>query len=158
MSEAAPGNARPGEQVEDHVPLEGIRETIELVVTSHGGELLPAPAPDAVAFRLPIRQGIGASGEIRGTIRWEGDPRDGVVRVVSDGEITRPRWSHVAILVAGTIGSLLFILWPFYPALGPASWVGGALAFAAYFLTLRRTHGGTLARLLGNIADAQREG
>ena len=146
------------EHVEDHVPLEGIRETIEMVVASHGGEVLEEPrGGDAVAFLLPLRQGIGASGAIRGTIRWEGDPADGVLRIVSDGEIARPRWSHIAILVAGTIGSLLFILWPFYPALGPASWVGGALAFAAYFLTLRRTHGGVLARLLGNIADAQRE-
>ena len=158
MTDASDSDARPGELVEDHVPLEGIRETIELVVSSHGGEVTPASAADALGFRLPIRQGIGASGEIRGTIRWEGDPGDGVVRIASDGEITRPRWSHIAILVAGAIGSLLFILWPFYPALGPASWVGGALAFAAYFLTLRRTHGGTLARLLGNIADAQREG
>lgn len=149
--------ARAAEHVEDHIPLEGIRETIEMVVSSHGGEVLDASAPDAVAFRLPVRQGIGASGEISGTIRWEGDPADGALRIVSDGEVTRPRWSHIAILIAGTVGSLLFILWPFYPALGPASWVGGALAFAAYFLTLRRTHGGTLARLLGNIADAQRE-
>lgn len=157
MTDLSGGGERPGELIEDHVPLEGIRETIELVVSSHGGEVTSASAPDALEFRLPVRQGIGASGEIRGTIRWEGDPRDGLVRVASDGAITRPRWSHIAILVAGTIGSLLFILWPFYPALGPASWVGGALAFAAYFLTLRRTHGGTLARLLGNIADAQRE-
>jgi hypothetical protein len=146
-----------GEHVEDHVPLEGIRETIEMVVSSHGGDVLEASEPDAVAFRLPVRQGIGASGEIRGTIRWEGDPAAGVVRINAEGEVTRPRASQIAILVAGTIGSLLFILWPFYPALGPASWVGGALAFAAYFLTLRRSPGGILARLLGNIADAQRD-
>lgn len=145
------------EHVEDHVPLDGIRETIDAVVAGHGGEVVDSGAGNAVAFRLPLRQGIGASGEIRGTIRWEGDPADGVLTIASEGEVTRPRWSHIAILVAGTIGSLLFILWPFYPALGPASWVGGALAFAAYFLTLRRTHGGVLARLLGNIADAQRE-
>jgi hypothetical protein len=157
MTEAAASEPRSGEHVEDHVPLEGIRETIELVVTSHGGEVLEMEAADAVAFRLPIRQGIGASGELRGTIRWEGEAGDGILRIASDGEVVRPRASHIAILVAGAVGSLLFILWPFYPALGPASWVGGALAFAAYFLTLRRTHGGTLARLLGNIADAQRE-
>ncbi len=151
MSEAA-------EHIEDHVPLDGIRETIEAVVASHGGAVIESRGADAVAFRLPLRQGLGASGEIRGTIRWEGDPADGVLAIASEGELARPRWSHIAILVAGTIGSLLFILWPFYPALGPASWVGGALAFAAYFLTLRRTHGGVLARLLGNIADAQRAG
>jgi hypothetical protein len=157
MTESAAGEPRVGEHVEDHVPLEGIRETIEMVVTSHGGAVLDAAGANAVGFRLPIRQGIGASGEIHGTIRWEGDPADGILRITSDGDVVRPRASHIAILVAGAVGSLLFILWPFYPALGPASWVGGALAFAAYFLTLRRTHGGTLARLLGNIADVQRD-
>ncbi|MGH9456058.1 MAG: hypothetical protein ACRD2J_00260 [Thermoanaerobaculia bacterium] len=152
MSEAAP---RRQEYVEDRVPLDDIAETIAAVVESHGGEVT-ATGAQSVSFSLPVRQGVAASGAIQGTVSWEESEEGGVLTIRADDEVTRPSFSHVALLVAGTIGALLWLLWPFYPALGPASWVGGALAFAAYFLTLRRTRGGIVARLLEHIVDVQR--
>ncbi|HVR43453.1 MAG TPA: hypothetical protein VMS56_08405 [Thermoanaerobaculia bacterium] len=143
------------ELVEDRIPLEGIRETIEAVIEAHGGETWSASA-DSIRFTLPVRQGVAVGGAIVGTIRWEPGEDGGIVTVTAGERADPPRLSHIALLVAGTIGAILWILWPFYPALGPASWVGAALAFAAWFLTLRRTRGGVVARLLAHIAEEQR--
>lgn len=144
------------EYSEDRVPLEGIEETVQIVVEMHGGETL-VPRGDSMRFTLPVRQGIAASGTIEGEIRWhDSGPEGGVLTISASDEVVQHPVSHTFILIAGVVGSFLFILWPFYPALGPASWVGGALAFAAYFLTLRRAKGGIVARLLENIADQQR--
>lgn len=146
------------EYVEDRVPLDGIEDTVQAMVEIHGGETL-APRGDSIRFTLPVRQGIAASGSIEGEIRWhDSGPEGGVLTIVASDEVVQHPVSHTFILIAGVVGSFLFILWPFYPALGPASWVGGALAFAAYFLTLRRSKGGIVARLLGTIADQQRRG
>lgn len=141
--------------VEDRIPLEGIEDAVEAMVAAHGGSVR-RETRDAVSFALPVRRGVAASGEIRGTIRWEPGDEGGRVTIEADDEERVARGPYLALLIAGTVGSLLFILWPFFPALGPASWVGGALAFAAYFLTLKRSRGGTIARLLDNIASAQR--
>jgi hypothetical protein len=146
------------EYSEEGVPLEGIDETIEAVVLSHGG-VITGSSQGEIRFHLPLRPGVAATGSIEARFGWEkdsDDPRGGIVTLTADDEVSRPSWSYVALLLAGTVGALLFILWPFYPALGAASWVGGALAFSAWFLTLKRSRSGLIARMLDNVADAQR--
>jgi hypothetical protein len=51
------------------------------------------------------------------------------------------------------------MLWPFYPAQrewGTLAWIGGAIALAVYFLTLRRTSGGIANDFLQRLARRQR--
>lgn len=146
------------EYTEEGVPLEGLEDTIEAVILSHGGALTGSSDRE-IRFHLPLRPGVAATGSIEGVFRWETDPewpRGGLVTVSASDDVRKPSASHVALLLAGTVGALLFILWPFYPALGAASWVGGALAFAAWFMTLKRSRSGLIAGLLDNVADAQR--
>lgn len=143
---------------EEGVPLEGIEDTIEAVILSHGGVLTGSSGRE-IRFQLPLRPGVAATGAIDGAFRWETDPEapgGGLINVTASDDVQKPSGSHVALLLAGTVGALLFILWPFFPALGAASWVGGALAFAAWFLTLKRSRSGLIARLLDHVADAQR--
>src|SRR5207247_412510 len=54
---------------------------------------------------------------------------------------------------------LLFMIWPFFPhsqELGTLAWIGGAVAFAVYLMTLRKTSGGIAYDFLRRLARAQR--
>jgi hypothetical protein len=145
------------ELVEDQIPLEGIRETAVELVSLYGGEVLSQSEVE-ISFLLPLRRGVAASGVIDCRMSWSADAGDeGTVILSAAREAYRPRLQHIAILVVGVIGATLWLLWPFFPNLGTASWVGAAVAFAAYFLTLRRTGGGVAADLLQRLASVQRE-
>ena len=146
----------PVEYVEDRVPLEGIEERAGDIITTLGGTI-DSSHDRRIDFTLPLRQGVAASGALHGTLLWEaGSEDEGIVTIRADDEVEEKSASRIALLVAGTFGALLWILWPFFPALGPASWVGAALAFAAWFLAVRRSRGGIIMNLLRTIVEAQR--
>ena len=53
-----------------------------------------------------------------------------------------------------------FTVWPFLPhplEFGALAWIGGAVAIAVYFLTLRKTSGGIAYDFLQRLARRQRE-
>jgi hypothetical protein len=142
---------------EDRVPLEGIRETATDLVELFGGSV-SSQSDQEIVFALPAQRGFAAGGEIQCRMFWSNESEDeGTVHLSATREVVRPRASHIAILVAGVLGAILWTLWPFFPSLGAASWVGAAIAFAAFFLTSRRTSEGIVADLLGRVARAQRE-
>ena len=77
-----------------------------------------------------------------------------------DREIDAPKWQRVLMLGAGVVGALLFTIWPFFPQrreLGALAWIGGAVAIAVYFLTLRKTSGGLALDFLQRLVRRQRE-
>lgn len=143
------------ELVEERIPLEGIRQTVIELVELYGGEV-GWESDREVRFALPVRRGMGAAGTIDCRMTWSAEA-DGTVKVTAPREAERPRLQSIVILVAGVIGATLWMLWPFFPNLGTASWVGAAVAFAAYFLTLRRTSAGIVGDLLQRLARTQRE-
>ena len=62
-------------------------------------------------------------------------------------------------VTAGVIGALLFTIWPFFgkgSQMGTLAWVGGAVALAVYFLTLRRSSGGVAYDFLQRLVRRQR--
>ena len=145
------------ELIEDKIPLEGLRDTAVELVHMYGGEV-DSESEREIAFTLPSRRGVAAAGGIDCRMSWEADSAEaGTVRLSAAREIERPRPQHIAILVAGVFGAILWLLWPFFPGLGEAAWVGALIAFAAYFLTLRRTSEGIAADLLQRLAQLQRE-
>jgi hypothetical protein len=142
---------------EDQVPLEGIRDTTLDLIELFGGSVT-SQSDQEIVFALPARRGLAVGGEIHCRMFWSKDSADeGTVHLSTTREAVRPRASHIAILVAGVLGAILWTLWPFFPSLGAASWVGAAIAFAAFFLTARRTSEGIAADLLGRVARLQRE-
>lgn len=142
---------------EGRVPLEGIRETALDLIELFGGSV-SSQSDQQIVFLLPARRGLAVAGDIDCRMFWSNDSEDeGTVHLSTSREAARPRASHIAILVAGVLGAILWTLWPFFPSLGAASWVGAAIAFAAFFLTSKRTSEGIAADLLGRVARAQRE-
>ena len=145
------------EFTEDRVPLQGIEENVAEMVELYGGKLTAAPDAQQRRFTLPLRRGISAAGAIECTLSWSDDE---VVTLTCDRDIDAPKAQRILILVAGVIGSLLFTIWPFFaPAreLGALAWIGGAVAIAVYFLTLRRSSGGIAFDFLQRLARRQRE-
>ena len=58
-----------------------------------------------------------------------------------------------------SLGSLLFMVWPFFAhskELGALAWIGGIIALAVYFMTLRKTSGGIAYDFLQRLAKTQR--
>ena len=54
---------------------------------------------------------------------------------------------------------MFFMIWPFFPhqqELGTLAWMGGIVALAVYFLSLRRTSGGIAFDFLQRLARRQR--
>ena len=54
----------------------------------------------------------------------------------------------------------MFTIWPFFPQrreFGALAWIGGAVAIAVYFLTLRKTSGGIALDFLQRLVRRQRE-
>lgn len=144
---------------EDRIPCDGIEETIAELVELYGGEVTRT-GPGEREFVLPLRRGVAAAGGIQCTLTWNRDDEaEGTVRMVCDRDVDAPKAQRVALLIAGVIGSLLFMIWPFVEmrrGFGALAWIGGAVAIAVYFLTLRRTSGGIAWDFLQRLARRQR--
>src|SRR2546426_1023554 len=134
-------DSRPVSFTEERVPVERIEEGIEEMVDLYGGEVISRGEAER-RFTLPLRRGVAASGGVEGRLSWAAD---GEVTMTCDREVDAPRVQRVLLLVAGVVGALLFTVWPFLPQrreFGALAWIGGAIALAVYFLTLRKTSGG----------------
>ncbi len=139
------------ELIEDGVPLEGIEESFRELVEVYGGTV-----KNLNEFTLPLRRGVPSSGSVECTISWADD----TVTLTANRDVDAPKYQRVLLLVAGVIGSVLFLLWPFYPGqreYGTLAWLGGAVAIAVYIISLRRTSGGVVADFLQRLARRQRE-
>ncbi|HEY5610952.1 MAG TPA: hypothetical protein VIL97_07085 [Thermoanaerobaculia bacterium] len=138
---------------EDAIPLEDIGETAAELVDLYGGSI-DASSESEIRFTLPVRRGIGASGSIACEFSWS---EEGIVTMVADAESSAAKAPRLILLVIGTAGAIPWLLWPFFPDMGPAAVIGGLIAFAVYFMTLRRTGGGVAYDMLQRLARAQRE-
>jgi len=141
---------------EDGVPAEGIAESIEELVELYGGEMTDSEAR-ARKFVLPLRRGLSASGGVECTVSWA--PESGSVTLTCNRDVDAPKAQRVVLLSAGVFGALLFMVWPFAgrgSQPGAVAWMGGAVALAVYFLTLRKTSGGLAYDFLRRLADRQR--
>ncbi len=142
------------EFTEDRIPVDGIEEAIIELVDLYGGEI-KASRLNEREFVLPLRRGVAASGGIQCTISWTTE----TVRLVCDRDVDAPKGQRVAMLIVGVIGALFFMIWPFFPhqqELGTLAWMGGLVALAVYFLTIRRTSGGIAFDFLQRLAQRQR--
>src|SRR4051812_36261153 len=102
------------ELTEDRVPLDGIEGTVEELVELYGGELTSS-GMNRRQFTLPLRRGVATAGGVECTLSWAaGDEGEGTVTLVCDRDIDAPKSQRIAMLVAGVIGSLLFMIWPFF--------------------------------------------
>ena len=147
------------EFTEDRIPFDGIEESIDELVELYGGEITQSDQRER-QFILPLRRGMAAGGGVECTLTWSpDDATEATVRLVCDRDVDAPKFQRVALLIVGVIGSLLFLIWPFMQArreFGALAWIGGALALAVYFLTLRRTSGGLAVDFLRRLAHRQR--
>ena len=147
------------ELTEDRVPIAGIEEAVEELVALYGGEVT-ARRDDARDFVLPLRRGSASAGGVECTISWAPqDDRCATVTLVTTRNIDAPKAQRVLLLVAGLVGAVMFMLWPFYPAeraYGSFAWLGGLVAFAVYLMTLRKTSGGLAFDFLQRLAARQR--
>ena len=153
--------ARPVELTEDRIPFEGIEETIHELVELYGGELT-AERDRERDFRLPLRRGVAGAGSVECTVSWApDDEHDATVKVHCNRDIDAPKTQRVLLLLAGVIGAVLFMLWPFFPGqkeFGTLAWLGGVVAIAVYLMTLRRASGGIAVDFLQRLAARQRGG
>jgi len=145
---------------ENRIPAQGIEETISELIELYGGELTSAPNECERQFVLPLRRGVVQGGAIECTLTWcaEGS-EEAVVTLSCDRDVDAPKTQRVLMLVAGVLGALLFIIWPFFVhgrELGTLAWVGGAIAIAVYLMTLRKTSGGLAYDFLQRLARRQR--
>lgn len=151
--------ARPAEFVEDRVPYAGIEESLEELIAVYGGSLTRSRA-NAREFELPLRRGVPTSGSVACTLTWvPGESGHATVTLVCDRAVDAPKFQRVLMLAAGVLGSLLFMMWPFFPErkeFGTLAWFGGAIALAVYFLSLRKTSGGLAYDFLQRLAKRQR--
>ena len=147
------------ELAEDRIPFAGIEEAISDLVEMYGGEVT-AERERERDFRLPLRRGLATSGSVECTVSWApDDERDATVHLLCNRDVDAPKFQRVLLLVAGVIGSLLFMLWPFFPGqkqFGTLAWLGGVVAIAVYLMTLRRTSGGLAVDFLQRLAARQR--
>ena len=143
------------ELAEDGVPLDGIRETSEEVIDLLGGTVDSSDESE-IRFRLPERRGMTAAGTVACSLAWTNED-GGTIRLRAEKAMAPPKASRLILLATGVVGAFLWLLWPFFPNLGAAAWIGGAVAIATYFVTLRRTPLGTAADLVQRIASRQRD-
>ena len=147
---------RPVELTEDRVPIEHIEENLEELVDLYGGEIT-ARRESERAFSLPLRRGVASAGTVECTLSWT---PEGVVKLVCDRNVDAPRMQRLLLLVAGVVGSVMFMLWPFFPyekAYGTLAWTGGILAIAVYLMTLRKTSGGIAHDFLQRLVARQQK-
>lgn len=149
----------PVEFSEDRVPAAGIEEAINELVDLYGGEMKESRAGER-QFVLPLRRGLAASGGVQCTVSWAaGEGDEATVRLVCDRDVDAPKLQRIALLVAGVVGAMLFMIWPFFPhqqELGTLAWMGGIVALAVYFLSLRRSSRGIAFDFLQRLARRQR--
>lgn len=138
----------------EELPLAGIEETIEEAVSLFGGSVTSREAGRIVAA-LPRRRAVAAAGDVQATLRWDPAQSEGELTIEAGEEILVARGKRIAMLLAGVIGAMLFLLWPFFPNLGAVVWIGGAIAIAVYFLALKTTESGLVWSVLQRIVDVQ---
>ena len=147
------------ELTEDRVPFAGIEETIRELVELYGGELTQS-RERAHEFILPLRRGVASGGAVECTLSWApDDATDATVTLACNRDVDAPKAQRVLLLIAGVIGALMFMLWPFYPgerAWGTLAWLGGVVAIAVYVMSLRKTSGGIAYDFLQRLAARQR--
>ena len=142
---------------EDDVPLVGIAETATDWIELFAGRV-QTTGDGRLDFTLPHRRGVAASGAVKCFLEWSGaEGTIGRLRLVTGDDVDAPGPQQIALLVAGVVGSLACILWPFFPSLAPAAGVGAVVAVGAWLLTLRRSGAGVAANLLRKIVETQRE-
>jgi hypothetical protein len=150
---------RPVELFEDRVPFDGIEESISELVELYGGEIT-AERDHAREFRLPLRRGSATAGSVDCTLSWAPDDEQlATVTLNCNRDVDAPKAQRILLLVAGVAGSILFMLWPFFPGqkqFGTLAWLGGVVAIAVYLMTLRRTSGGLAVDFLQRLASRQR--
>ena len=151
---------RPVTFTEDHIPFEEIEDAIEDQVELYGGEVTERHDRER-RFILPLRRGVSTSGGVECTVTWAADDaQEATVTLTCNREVDAPRTQRILLLLVGVIGALLFTVWPFLPhpvEFGALAWIGGAVAIAVYFLTLRKTSGGIAYDFLQRLARRQRE-
>ncbi|HEX3583264.1 MAG TPA: hypothetical protein VH087_15950, partial [Thermoanaerobaculia bacterium] len=112
-------------------------------------------------FVLPLRRGVSTGGGVECTVSWApDDEHEATVTLTCNRDIDAPRTQRILLLLVGVIGALLFTVWPFLPhpvEFGALAWIGGAVAIAVYFLTLRKTSGGLAYDFLQRLARRQRD-
>lgn len=149
---------KPVELTEDRIPFDGIEETIDELVEMYGGDIT-ARREQARDFILPLRRGAGGAG-VECTVSWApDDERDATVTLLCNRNVDAPKAQRVFLLVAGVVGAVLFMLWPFFPherAWGSLAWLGGIIAIAVYLMTLRKSSGGIAVDFLQRLAARQR--
>jgi heme O synthase-like polyprenyltransferase len=149
----------PLQLTEDRVPYRGIADAVEELVELFGGELGEG-TDRSRKFTLPLRRGVAVSGAVECTVSWTVDDAvDGTVTLTCDRDIDAPKAQRVAMLVAGVIGAVLFMIWPFFPQrreLGTLAFMGGAIALAVYLLSLKRSSGGIAWDFLRRLVERQR--
>jgi len=137
--------------------MEGIEQTVSDVLELYGGEIESRLANE-VRFTLPVRRAVASAGQVGCSLRWEAtELGEGRITASAERDIAPPKAQRIALLIVGVIGALLWTVWPFFPNLGPLAWLGGTIAFATYFMTLRSTSAGVLSDLVQRIARTQRE-
>jgi hypothetical protein len=152
-------DAKAVELQEDRIPFDGIEEAIGELVEMYGGTMT-AEREHARDFTLPLRRGNPAAGEVECTVSWApDDASNATVKLACNRDVDAPKLQRILFLVAGVAGSILFLLWPFFPGqreFGALAWLGGAIAIAVYLMTLRRTSGGIAFDFLQRLASRQR--
>src|SRR5687767_13083499 len=125
---------------EDRVPFEGIEDAIDELVEVYGGEMTAARERER-DFHLPLRRGVASSGSVACTISWTpAVDREATVRLSGNRDLDGPKLQRILLLVAGVVGAVLFMLWPFFPGqreYGTLAWLGGVVAIAVYLMSLR---------------------
>lgn len=151
---------QPVEFSEDRVPYRGLDDAVQELVELYGGELGEGGDRQR-KFTLPLRRGIATGGAVECTISWTmDDARDGTVTLECDRDIDAPKAQRVLLLVAGLVGATLFMIWPFFPQrreFGTLAFLGGAIAIAVYFMSLKRTSGGVASDFLQRLVRRQRD-
>lgn len=147
--------ATPGQFTEDRIPLDGIEESFAELVELYGGDIT-ATRDHEREFTLPLRRGQASGGGVECTISWADD----TVTITCNRDVDAPKAQRVLLLLAGVVGAVMFMLWPFFPgekAYGTLAWLGGVVAIAVYLMTLRKTSGGLAYDFLQKLAARQRD-
>ena len=150
---------RPVDISEEGLPLDGIGSVVDEMVELYGGEVTASRETER-EFTLPLRRGVATGGALECTISWAPKGDSGEVRLRCDRGADAPKSQRILLLVAGVVGAVLFMLWPFYPgekAFGTLAWLGGAVAIAVYIMTLRRSSGGIASDFLQRVVARQRD-
>jgi hypothetical protein len=146
---------QPIRYVEMEVPLVDIDQSVEHVVEIFGGAIVQR-GENRLDFSLPRRRGVPAAGHIQAAVSWKAEnAAEGSVTIETGEEVMLARGQRIALLVAGVVGATLFLAWPFFPRSGEVAWIGGLIALAVFFMTLRKTQHGTVATMLQRIVDMQ---